>query len=221
MTVYRGGGDNQHSQLLDMSTQTSTSVPVCAFRNDKNAWKCGNNRCCTTTSANGIAPNDAKQCVLSYGISKDSSTMNETIVDGLDALVKYSTYDVSTKIRGDKLPNGKNTACFIDKIVATQYVAPPQEPEKSCNPLATPAKIKSGSYNDGFRNFATGTSSATRAGAQLKFQVYASNNNCYKPGTETQVFTAHIDVYNPTTGLLFDTQDVAIVVPGIPEQANN
>ena len=221
MTIYQGGNTSQHSQLLDMSTQTSTSVPVCAFRNDKNAWKCGNNRCCTTTSANGIAPNDAKQCVLSYGISKDSSTMNETIVDGLDALVKYGTYDVSTKIRGDKLPNGKNTSCFIDKIVATQYVAPPQEPEKSCNPIATPAKIKSGSYNDGFRNFATGTSSATRAGAQLKFQVYASNNNCYKPGTETQVFTAHIDVYNPTTGLLFDTQDVAIVVPGIPEQANN
>ena len=147
--------------------------------------------------------------------------VNTYVTQGVDALVKYGTYDVSTKIRGDKLPNGKNTSCFIDKIVATQYVAPPQEPEKSCNPLATPAKIKSGSYNDGFRNFATGTSSATRAGAQLKFRVYASNNNCYKPGTETQVFTAHIDVYNPTTGLLFDTQDVAIVVPGIPEQANN
>ena len=182
---------------------------------------CGENTCCLgelTPTAIQVGGKN-KQCILMY--TGKYYNVDTYITQGVDALVKYGTYDVSTKIRGDKLPNGKNTSCFIDKIVATQYVAPPQEPEKSCNPLATPAKIKSGSYNDGFRNFATGTSSATRAGAQLKFRVYASNNNCYKPGTETKVFAAHIDVYNPTTGLLFDTQDVAIVVPGIPEQANN
>lgn len=147
--------------------------------------------------------------------------MSETLIDGIDALVKYGTYEVSTSIRGEAIGNGKNTSCFIDYIEATGYEAPPAEPEKSCNPTATPAKIKATGYNDGFKNFATGTSSADKEGAKLKFKVHAKNDGCYVPGTETKVFTAYIDVYNPTTGLLFDTQQVAIVVPGVPEQANN
>lgn len=214
------GGANSFDQMTVWSRESNAVVPVCAFRNNQNNWICGENKCCLGSSSNPVVVNGEKnRCILVYTGSHDN--VNTYVTQGVDALVKYGTYDVSTKIRGEAIGNGKNTSCFIDKIVATQYVAPPQEPEKSCNPIATPAKIKSGSYNDGFRNFATGTSSATRAGAQLKFRVYASNNNCYKPGTETKVFTAHIDVYNPTTGLLFDTQDVAIVVPGIPEQANN
>ena len=216
----RQNGDD-YMQMTTWSRESNAVVPACAFKTKDNEWMCGENTCCLgelTPTAIQVGGKN-KQCILMY--TGKYYNVDTYITQGVDALVKYGTYDVSTKIRGDKLPNGKNTSCFIDKIVATQYVAPPQEPEKSCNPLAAPAKINSNDYNDGFRNFATGTSSATRAGAQLKFQVYASNNNCYKPGTETQVFTAHIDVYNPTTGLLFDTQDVAIVVPGIPEQANN
>ena len=222
MAIKQGG--SMIDQLKAMATQTRASVPVCAFKTSATQWRCGTNKCCTTADSSGTAPQDG-QCVLAYNTNSNASNLHTNIVDGLDALVKYSTYEVSTRIRGDNIGNGKNTSCFISKVEAIGYEAPPAEPEKSCNPQAIPAKIKIGSttpsYNNGFTNFATGTSSIEKEGAKLKFKVHAVNNNCYKPGTETKVFTAYIDVYNPTTNLLFDTQEVAIVVPGIPEQANN
>ena len=142
------------------------------------------------------------------------------ITQGVDALVKYGTYEVSTKIRGNTMDNGKNTSCFVKRVVAKGYIAPPAEPEKSCNPVAVPSKVGGATYNNGFTNFATGTSSTSKQGAQLTFTVEAQNDNCFVPVETTQVFTAYIDVYNPTTGLLFDTQPVAIVVPGVVEGAN-
>ncbi|MBQ9396585.1 MAG: hypothetical protein IJU23_13860, partial [Proteobacteria bacterium] len=203
---------DSYKQMTAWARESNAVVPVCAFKTGKTSWSCGENKCCLGTSAtspvtvNGVA----NQCILTY--TGTASNVNNYIVQGVDALVKYGTYNVTTKIRGNVMDNNKNTSCFIDKIVAKQYLAPANEPEASCNPVAKPTKFSS-SYEDGFTNFATGTSTAGVTGARLTFTVYAKNDGCYPQGDEAKVFTAYIDVFNPTTGLLFDTQLVSIIVP--------
>ena len=203
---------DNYKQMTAWARESNAVVPVCAFKTGSTTWSCGTNKCCLGSSAsdpvtvNGVA----NQCILNY--TGTASAVNTYIVQGVDALVKYGTYNVTTKIRGNVMDNNKNTSCFIDKIVAKAYIAPTKEPEKSCNPVAKATKFSS-AYEDGFTNFATGTSKAGVTGAQLTFTVYAKNDGCYPQGDEAKVFTAYIDVYNPTTGLLFDTQLVSIIVP--------
>lgn len=221
-----GSGDSC-KQMTAWSRESNAVVPVCAFKTGESTWSCDANTCCLgTKSAPTTVNGKANQCILKYTGSQ--SSVATYITQGVEALVKYGTYEVATKIRGENTLSvtGKtvNTACFIDHIEAKTYIAPPTEPEKSCNPKATPSKItidsKTPTYNNGFVNFAPGTASTTKTGAKLQFTVYAKNDECHTPGTETEVFNAYIDVYNPTTGLLFDTQKVAIVVPGVPQHAN-
>ncbi|MBQ9817991.1 MAG: hypothetical protein IJM59_11095, partial [Proteobacteria bacterium] len=213
LSIYRSS--SQQSQLVNTSQVTNAIVPACAFKKADGSWKCGENKCCVIgTGTSGVATiSGTHNCVLSYAIP-NATQMSDTVVDGLDALVKYGTYSVKTKLRGNAIGNGKNTTCFIEKIEAKGYIAPPAEPEKSCNPTATPAKLGE-SYNSGFTNFATGTSSVNKKGAQLTFTVYAKNDGCYKQDKQTHVFEAYIDVYDPTTNLLFDTQKVSIIVPAL------
>ena len=112
-----------------------------------------------------------------------------------------------------------DTACFLKQIEALTFVPPPAEPEASCTPVATPAQFDGVGYNNGFSNFATGTSGGGVQGSQLHFTVHAQNDTCQTPTTEAQVFTAFIDVIDQTTGSLLDTQEVTIIVPPeIPEE---
>ena len=213
------GSADSYSQMTTWARESNAVVPVCAFKTGASTWSCGTNMCCLGSSSSPVTVNGkANQCILKYTGSQ--SAVATYITQGVDALVKYGTYEVSTKIRGNTMDNGKNTSCFVKRVVAKGYIAPPAEPEKSCNPVAVPSKVGGATYNNGFTNFATGTSSTSKQGAQLTFTVEAQNDNCFVPVETTQVFTAYIDVYNPTTGLLFDTQPVAIVVPGVVEGAN-
>lgn len=210
----------QHPVLLNTSTETNAIVPACAFKKSDNTWTCGENKCCTvTTAAGSVDPNDGK-CTLSYGIVNGAS-LSETLVDGIDALVKYGTNEVATRVIGSPIPGSdKTTACFIKRVVANKYVAPPQEPEASCNPVATKEKFKANptdpdlDYFNGFSNFAAGTSSINREGAKLHFDVIAQNDDCVAPKRTAQAFSAQIELYNPTTNLSLGKREVYIIVPG-------
>jgi hypothetical protein len=202
---------NYYNQMTVWSRESNAIVPACAFEGE-----CGPDKCClgtTTTDAetiNGVA----KQCILYY--TSDQRDVSTYITQGVDALVKYGTYDVATRIKGYPIAgSSKNTSCFLKRVVASRYVEPPQEPEKSCNPRATPTHVLHNDYNDGFSNFAPGTSSVGKKGAELHFDVVAQNDNCVEQNESAQVFYAEIEVYNPTTGLLFDTQRVSIIVPPV------
>lgn len=212
----------QHPVLRNSSLETSALVPACAFKKDASNWKCGENKCCTVTTAEGSVDPIDNQCILSYGLTSGTA-LSDTVVDGIDALVKYGTYEVATRVRGLEMENGNNTSCFIKQVVATRYIAPAQEPEASCNPTATPAQIEidgvTPEYNNGFINFATGTASSRVEGANLAFTVYAQNDTCAPYKAEAQTFMAYIDVINPTTGLVFGTRQVYIIVPGYSEHS--
>lgn len=233
ISIYRHDG-TQLNQLVETSTATQTYVPVCAFKTSATAWKCGADQCCTGMNANGtakgIAPNAQGNCVLSYGITTGDK-LSDTLVDGVDALVKYATSNVAAVVRGNPI-EGTNvdTSCFIQRVEAFEtytttdgrvvkgYVEPPQEPEASCNPIAQPDKFNGMTYNNGYSNFAIGTSSSDKPGSQLNFRVVAQNN-CVPATETTRVFNAYIDIIDPTTGLNFGTQEVSIVVPGEKQQS--
>jgi hypothetical protein len=225
---YSEGDD--YNQMTVWARESNAIVPVCAFKTSATTWGCGADKCCLGASASNPVTvtvdgkTRTKQCILKF--TGEQSSVANYITQGVDALVKYGTYEVSTKIRGDALSGGKTTACFIDRIEAKEYIPPKNEPEKTCNPIAVKDKVKDlgtgtkPSYYNGFTNFAPGTSRVGVEGANLTFTVYAKNNDCVKQTTTTQVFKAYIDVVNPTTGLLFGTQMVSIVVPPITEGSN-
>ncbi len=230
ITVFSAGGDdstNGRQQTYQIAKETNAVVPACAFKNNRGNWICGANSCCTGT--NGAAEaldSDINKCVLRFTVDEDGNGLGDTLVTAVDALVKYGTYDVSTVVRKDESDSRVDTTCFIKKVEAKQYVPPCQEPEASCNPPAVASKVAAANYNDGFKNFAPGTSSQERPGAQLHFMVYAQNYDdatgepCAKQTESVQQFNAYIDVVNPTTGLVFGTRQVSIIVPGKVEHTS-
>jgi len=200
------------AQLSEISSTTGAVVPVCAFRTGAATWRCGTSQCCTGLAGAGVAPVGGR-CTLQYRINTDGSGLGAAVVDGIDALVKYTTFDVYTRVRDDGSVATPDTSCFVKSVQALLYVAPPAEPESTCTPAATPAAFLGAIYNNGFRGVATGTSSSTRPGIQLHFTVHAENDSCAFPAFEAQLFTAFIDVVDVTTGQVLDTQEATIIVP--------
>ncbi len=207
-------GADELGQMTLWSRESNAVVPACAF--DCNGNCCLGDEIIPPSTING-QPN---QCVLAY--KANMSDVSDTVVNGVDALIKYGTYTVATRLRGEPIPGSSvDTSCFIKQVAATEYVAPPMEPEHSCNPTALPTEVANAGYNNGFENFAPGTSSADVKGAELHYTVIAQNDNCVEPTDVAQVFTAYIDVYDPTTGVSFGERKVSIIVPpGIVNEVN-
>lgn len=239
------------SDSKSMAQKTNARVPVCAFKVSDHDWLCGENKCCTNfeiienpSRSKGEDPDADGYCNIAFSSEDLTATKTTKIVDasgstsdqklnilawqtmiGVEALVKYSTYTVSTRVKGepiseeDRISAGIDTSCFITKIEADQYVPPSQEPEKSCAQVSKPEAFdysKKG-YNDAFKNFAVGAATPNSPKSKLSFKVYAHNNNCVKTSTNVRSYNATIEVYDPVTGLIFDSQTVAIIVPGLDE----
>jgi cysteine-rich repeat protein len=204
-------------QLTDISNSTGAIIPVCAFKDLTAPYNtpCGANMCCTGLSGTAVAPDGNGNCTLKYRINSNGSGLSDVVVDGVDGILKYSTFNIFAVVRDDGNAGTIDTTCFISKVQASLFVAPPQEPEQSCTPVATPATFNGSPYPNGFSGFATGTSSSSRPGTQLHFTVLAENFNCVPPSAQTQLYRAYIDLYDETTGTLLDTQEVVIVVPPV------
>ncbi len=213
ITIDSGSGDND-GQLTSISNNTQAVVPVCAFKDTSNNWRCGSNMCCTGINGGAVSPTGGN-CTLLYDIYSSGSGLSNAVVDGIDGIIKYSPFNIYAEIRDDGDPGTIDTSCFVQRVEALQYVAPPQEPEHSCTPTASPATYNGAPYPNGFSNFATGTSDASRPGSELHFTVIAENRDCVPPSTDTQIYQAYIDIIDQTTGTLLDTQEVVIVVPPV------
>jgi hypothetical protein len=236
ISVFDAGENNVmlSEQLVETSRATNAIVPVCAFQNEDLTW----NKCTVTINGHTVTedgvdkcqtrdgcvdPDENKNCVLSYSIMSGDK-LSDTLVSGVDALVKYSVSDVAAIIKRDEetfANSNIDTSCFIKSVEALEYVAPPNEPEHSCNPTAVPAKFNGSPYNNGYTNFAIGTSSSAKAGAELHFTVTAMNDNCVAATTDMQVFEATIELVNPTTGMSYGEHKVSIVVPGVNQGVIN
>ena len=184
ITVFSGSDNDAVNQLNDLSNSTGAVVPSCA---------------------------GAGRTTLRYDISSNGTGLGDAIVNGIDALIKFATFSVYVVPADDGDGGTIDTACFLKKIEAIEYV-----PVDSCAATitATPGAFNGSSYNNGFSNFSTGTSSATNPGNQLKFKVVAQNDTCFESTGAAKMFKAFINVIDNATGSVLDTQEVTIIVPG-------
>ncbi len=180
-----GGCGGPSGELTAIASETGAVVPQCA---------------------------DAGRTVLKYDINADGSGLDTAVINGVDALVKYAVFDVYAEVTDDGDSSTPDTSKFLKKVEALEYVAPPNEPEHSCAPTATPATFNSSAYNNGFKNFSTGTASPSRPGSTLRFTVIAKND-FYEPEERAQAFKAHINIVDAKTKSILDVQDVTIIVP--------
>lgn len=219
ITIQNGSTTTAGAQLTDISSSTRAVVPACSFKTSNTTWRCGVGMCClpTATVATLDADNNA-QCVLRYQIQGDGTGLADVTTDGIDAIIKYTKFDVRSQGRDDGDAGTPDTSAFLTRVEANTPDAsfkPPLEPELSCNPVPKPAAFKGASYNNGFAGFAVGSSNSEREGARLFFSVRARNTTV-KEGADPQIFKAFIDVVDEQTGVVLDTQDVVVIVPGVP-----
>ena len=204
-------------QLTRIAASTNAMVPLCGLATKNSSGL----DACATGIGGASDPNtktSAGKCVLRFQTKADGTGLGDTVVKAVDALVKYSTFNVAARVRGVPLPGSdKTTACFLQKVEAWEFIPPPNTPESICTPKAEPAKFKASDYYDGFKNFATGKSSAEVQGSSLKYKITAKNQDCVQPTNVAQLFEAYIDVYDADTEMVFDTQRVSIIVPGVVE----
>jgi hypothetical protein len=214
ITIQNGIGAAATTQLTEVSQVTRAVVPVCSFKTTETEWRCGANQCCLPGA---VAPTDGK-CVLRYGINNDGSGLADVAADGIDAIIKYTKFDVFAETRDDGESATPDTSAFLTRVEANtpdDDFKPPLEPEFSCNPVPVPAAFDGSTYDNGFEGFAVGSSSTTREGAKLFFTVRARNTTV--PETdEPQLFSAFIDIVDEQTGAVLDTQDVVVIVPAVP-----
>jgi hypothetical protein len=190
ITIMSAGGCDMataNTQLTELSNSTGAVVPACA---------------------------NAGRTTLKYDIDENGNGMDTAVINGIDALIKYAVFDLYADTVDDGKPTTPDTSRFIKKVEALAYHAPPNEPEKSCAPVATPATFNGASYENGFSNFSTATSNAAKIGSTLTFSVVAEND-FYKPGEKAAAFTANINIVDAKTGTILDVQSVTIIVPPI------
>lgn len=224
---------------VKMAKNTNAVVPVCAFQYDDGKWACGTNKCCTNDAYKskqvGADPDSDGNCVLSLEpsiqMSREFNDASGNPVNALayetvlaiEALVKYGTYNVSTRVIGvpftdeERMSAEKpDTSCFIEKVEALSFTPPDNAVVSDClKKIPTQlAKFNGSDYDNGFTNFAVGTALSTGARSQLQFNVIARNNDCVKPDVQGRSYKATIQVYDPVTDLVFAEHEVAIIVPG-------
>jgi hypothetical protein len=186
ITVFSEGGYdavNALIQLSELSNVTGAEVPECA---------------------------EAGRTTLLYTIDENGNGLDEAVVNGIDALIKYADFDVYSLADDDGDPLTADTSCFIKKVEALEFLPPPGD---TCAPVAELAKMNGSEYFNGFTNFVTGTSNPAITGSTLKFKVYAQNDICVKQTQQAQQFTAVIHIVDAATNAYLDSQNVTIIVP--------
>lgn len=185
VSVVSSDGYNTNSaktQLTAVSNGTGAVVPSCA---------------------------NVGMTTLLYSISGTGSNLDLSAVNGVDALIKYASFDVRVEPAKDPDNTSLETSCFLKKIEALEYI-----PVDDCAAtiIATPAQFNGADHNNGFSNFSTGTSTAGTPGNKLTFNVEAMND-CFQQEKEAKMFKAYINVIDNKTNSVLDTQPVTIIVP--------
>lgn len=169
------------TQLNEISTVTNAVVPDCA---------------------------GAGRTVLQYTVSSDGTGFNDAVTDGIEYLVKYSPFSIYADAVKGEYTESVETACFIKKIEADQFIA-----SDECVLEAAKYDHGSAGYYNGFSNFATGTSNSVDPGSKIRFNVYAQNSACFPAYDEAKLFKVKINAIEEVTGSVFDSIEVSIIVP--------
>jgi hypothetical protein len=200
----------------EMSEDTGAVIPPCAWDHfGTRPTGCAANQCCTGLNGAGVATNAAGQCPLAFDINATGAGIDQAMVSGIQALVGFSTFTITTVVREDPVElmnSGVDTRCFIQSVIPTAATPP-----NACAPSPTIADLFPPAMQaDSWENVTPGT--------VLEFQVNALNQGPMGPcapsaATPTQ-FRAFIDVVADGVTVV-DTRDVIIIVPGVPPGGSN
>lgn len=201
---------------VELSEGTGAVVPTCAWSafGGGRPFGCGANQCCTGQNGAGVPPNADGMCPLSFEVAANGVGLDQAMVSGIEALVGFSTFDLTTDVRGD--PNaagGIDTTCFIQSVVPVRAVPP-----NSCAPTPTAVDHRPPQgQNDTWLGATPGT--------RLEFDVEAANDDgtgqpCVGRTVQPQLFRAFIDVIADGVTVL-DTREVIIIVPPQPPGGSN
>jgi hypothetical protein len=192
-----------------MASETGAVVPTCAWDTfGGRPMGCAANQCCTGVNGVGNAPDENGLCPLSFQVNDNGTGVGTAMVAGIQALVGYSTFTVTTRVRPDpvELMGGFDTTCFIHGVIPVSATTP-----NSCAPTPMPADLSPPvGVLDGFTQVVPGS--------QLAFDVIAQNQvrlgatPCRPQTTVPQLYRAFIDVVADGVTVL-DTRDVTIIVP--------
>ncbi len=185
-----------------IAQSTGATIPPCAW--DEFGVRppvCGTDECCTGPGGLGRSANADGLCPLSFEVGTDGAGLGDAIVTGLTALVRFSTFEITTAVRGD--PNaltnqGIDTRCFIHGVVPNNAVPP-----HACAP--TPIAGTSG-----WTNVIPGTDLGFRIDAENR--VASGTTPCVASGPQPAAFRAFVDVIADGVTVV-DTQTITIVVP--------
>lgn len=194
----------------EIAEETGAVVPTCTWTAfGTRPATCASNECCTGQGGSGVAPNRDGMCPLAFEIAADGTGLDQAMVIGIQALVGFSTFDLTTRVRGD--PNaagGVDTTCFIQSVIPRSATPP-----NSCAPTPTAQDLLPPSgQNDTWVGAVPGT--------RLEFDVVAQNDDgtgqpCAGLAASPQLFRAWIDVLADGITVL-DTREVIIIVPPRP-----
>lgn len=206
----------EHEQLrapYGIARTTGASVPACAWDEfgSNRPLGCGPDQCCTGKDGTGQPVGPDGECPLSFEISEDGVGIGAAVVTGIEALVNFSEFTISTRIRGDE-SEAFDTGCFIQRVSPLLGTPP-----NTCAPSPVAADTSSVTVGlDGFQHVVPG--------ATLDFEVVAANVSatgqpCIAATSEFQVYRAYIDVLADGVAKLA-TRDVVIVVPPAAPTSN-
>ena len=195
-------GSDARTDLEGITTRANSAVPACAWDGFR-PFGCSAGQCCTGLNGAGRPPGAEGLCPLVYDIGGGGTGLDNSIVAGIQALINFASFDLTTRVRGDEEEldeTGIDTACFITGVTPTEF----EVPDRDCVTEPEIADLNRDGEPDGFTNVTPGT--------QLFFRVDAYNG-CVEPTTVPQVFTAYIDVVEPRGAAVLDTRLVTILVP--------
>ena len=148
-----------------------------------------------------------------FDIDDNGDGLGPTMVSAIEALVGFSTFTITTSVRGDPAA-AFDTSCFIRSIIPVAATPP-----NACAPQPTAVDLFAPSPElDSWSNVVPGT--------VLEFDVSAINlkaaNNqpCAPALADPQLFRAYIDVVADGVTVV-DTRDVIIIVPPLPPVVEN
>ncbi len=194
-------GSDARSDLEEMTASQGSVVPTCAWDGFR-PLGCAAGQCCTGAGGSGRPPTADGLCPLVYDINSSGTGLDASIIDGIEVLVNFATFDLTTRVRMDEEEfdaTGIDTSCFITSVVPIRAEAP----DTGCATVPEIADLNGDGVDEHFIN--------VTPGSRLTFFVNPYNP-CVEPTDSPQVFTAFIDVVGQGAAVL-DTRVVTVLVP--------
>ena len=126
--VHNGAYSDDPEDLLyplGMVMATDSVVPLCAFEGSdaRDAGVCLDTQCCTGISGAGVAPISEDTCPLVFEIDWDGTGLDTSIVNAIDVLTQFVSYDLTADLRDDE-SDDINALCFIRSVGIVSFTGP-------------------------------------------------------------------------------------------------